>query len=136
LIQRPQQRLFAYCLRSFPIAWDLGGHEAVRHLWEDYVCECSAILFLLDASDAERLEEAGFELDALIGEKVVEGVPVAILCNKCDIEEALSTEDICQRIHFDELQKIQGEEKLKMFRISVLRGEGYQAAFRWISGFL
>lgn len=108
----------------------------MRHLWEDYVCECSAILFLMDASDSERLEEAGFELDALIGEKVVEGIPVAILCNKCDIEEALNTEDICKRINFDELQKIQGEEKLKMFRISVLRGEGYQAAFRWVSDFL
>ena len=50
-------------------AWDLGGHEAVRHIWEDYVCECSAVLFLVDATDANRLEEAGFELDALIGEK-------------------------------------------------------------------
>jgi GTP-binding protein SAR1 len=38
----------------------MGGHEAVRHMWEDYVCECSAVLFLLDAADSVRLEEAGW----------------------------------------------------------------------------
>jgi signal recognition particle receptor subunit beta len=114
----------------------MGGHEAVRHLWEDYVCECSAVLFLLDSSDSARLEEAGFELDALIGEKIVADVPVAILCNKCDLEEALPSKEICERIQFEELQKMQGSEKLAMFRISVLKGEGYQAAFRWVSTFL
>lgn len=117
-------------------AWDLGGHEAVRHLWEDYVCECSAVLFLLDASDSARLEEAGFELDALIGEKIVTDVPVAVLCNKCDLEEALPSKEICDRINYEDLQRQQGEDKIAMFRISVLRGEGYQAAFRWISKFL
>jgi GTP-binding protein SAR1 len=117
-------------------AWDLGGHEAVRHLWEDYVCESSAVLFVVDASDSVRLEEAGFELDALIGEKIVQDVPVAILLNKCDLEEALPSSEICQRIHFDELQRMQGPDKIALFRISVLRGEGYPAAFRWVSNFL
>ena len=117
-------------------AWDLGGHEAVRHLWEDYVCECSAVLFLIDSSDHARIEEAGFELDALIGEKIVQGVPVAVLVNKCDLETSLPSKEICQQIQFEELQKIQGEDKIAMFRISVLRGEGYQAAFRWVSKFL
>ncbi|VEU40071.1 unnamed protein product [Pseudo-nitzschia multistriata] len=117
-------------------AWDLGGHEAVRHLWEDYVCESSAVLFLIDASDTARFEEAGFELDALIGEKVVEDLPVAILLNKCDLENAASSAEVCKQIHFDDLREMQGEDKIEVFRMSVLRGEGYQAAFRWVAGFL
>jgi len=117
-------------------AWDMGGHEAVRHLWEDYVCECSAVLFLIDAADTNRLEEAAFELDALIGEKVVEGLPIAILLNKCDLEESISTAEICKRIQYDDLQRMQGEDKIAVFRISVLRGEGYQSAFRWVADFL
>lgn len=117
-------------------AWDLGGHEAVRHLWEDYVCECSAVLFLLDASDKNRLEEAAFELDALIGERIVEGVPVAILLNKCDLPEALPSGQICEGLKYNDLVKMQGEENMAIFRISVLRGEGYQSAFRWVGSFL
>lgn len=122
-------------------AWDLGGHEAVRHLWEDYVA-CgndtkSAVLFLIDASDPARFDEAGFELDALIGEKVVEGLPVAVLLNKCDLlQEAASTAEVCKAIHYDYLRKIQGGDKIAVFRMSVLKGEGYQAAFRWIAEFL
>ena len=117
-------------------AWDLGGHEAVRHLWEDYVCECSAVLFLLDAADSARLEEAGFELDALIGEKIVDNIPIAIMCNKCDMEDALPSKEIQSRLDYENLKKMQGEDMINMFRISVLRGEGYQAAFRWISNHL
>ena len=117
-------------------AWDLGGHEAVRHLWQDYVCECKAVLFLVDASDSERMEEVGFELDALIAEHVVEGLPVCIMLNKCDLPLAMSTEEMCRRIDYHHLQRIQGHDKMQVFRISVLRGEGYQQAFRWISTFL
>jgi GTP-binding protein SAR1 len=133
---RPYQTEKFTCQGLTFSAWDLGGHEAVRHLWEDYVCESSAVLFVIDASDNTRLEEAGFELDALIGEKVVADVPVAVLLNKCDLEEALSSAEICQRIKYDELQRLQGEDKIAIFRISVLRGEGYQAAFRWVANFL
>jgi len=117
-------------------AWDMGGHEAVRHLWEDYVCESSAVLFLIDAVDAKRFEEAAFELDALIGEKVVQDLPVAILLNKCDLDEAVTTEEICQKIQYEDLRRMQGKDKIAVFRMSVLKGEGYQDAFRWVAGFL
>jgi GTP-binding protein SAR1 len=122
-------------------AWDLGGHEAVRHLWEDYVSESvSAVLFLVDAADTERLEEAAYELDALIGEKLLSGLPVAVLLNKCDLPEAMSTQEICERIEWNRLcaEQINSNTggNLTMYRISVLKGEGYDEAFRWISGFL
>ena len=118
-------------------AWDLGGHEAVRYLWEDYVSEqVSAVLFLIDAADNDRLEEAAYELDALIGEELLSGLPVALLLNKCDLENALSTEEICERIELNRLVTEHQQGEMKVFRISVLKGEGYDQAFRWISGFL
>ena len=117
-------------------AWDMGGHEAVRHLWEDYICDSSAVLFLIDAVDSKRFEEAAFELDALIGEKVVQDLPVAILLNKCDLDEASSTAEVCESINYEELRKMQGEDKVAVFRMSVLKGQGYQDAFRWVANFL
>jgi len=117
-------------------AWDLGGHEAVRHLWGDYVCECKAMLFLIDAADKERLEEAGYELDALVAEGVVEDLPVAVLLNKCDLPEATSSGEVCAKIQYHDIVNMHGEDKIQVFRISVLRGEGYEEAFKWISTFL
>lgn len=117
-------------------AWDLGGHEAVRHLWEDYVCDANAVVFLVDVTDYDRFEEVRDELDALIAEGSVEGVPVAVLLNKCDLETAQPSECVAGSIGFEELCMRHGEEKMNMFRISVLRGEGYQDAFKWIASFL
>jgi len=116
-------------------AWDLGGHEAVRHLWEDYVSEdISAVLFLLDSSDPERFEEAGYELDALIGEKVLEGIPIAILLNKTDLETSEPDEAILKAIEYDRLRDAHGgPDNMRHFRISVLNGEGYHDAFKWIA---
>ena len=117
-------------------AWDLGGHEAVRHLWEDYACDCNAVVFLIDCSDSHRFEEVCEELDALIAEGCVEGVPIAILLNKCDLETAASSDSVAAAIGFEELSMRHGDDKMNMFRISVLRGEGYQDAFQWLSKFL
>lgn len=117
-------------------AWDLGGHEAVRHLWSDYAPECKALLFLVDASDFERIEEAGYELDALIADGIITDVPIAILLNKCDLPDARPSSEICEKMQFSDLTKMHPQEKMRIFRISVLRGEGYQEAFQWISSFL
>mmetsp|Transcript_19211 Transcript_19211/g.31910 ORF Transcript_19211/g.31910 Transcript_19211/m.31910 type:complete len:193 (-) Transcript_19211:97-675(-) len=117
-------------------AWDLGGHEAVRHLWSDYAPECKALLFLIDASDSERIEEAGYELDALIADGIITDIPVAILLNKCDLPDARPSNEVVDKIQYSDLIKMHPEEKMRIFRISVLRGEGYQEAFQWISTFL
>lgn len=132
---RPRQDSFVTNTGLSFVAWDVGGHEAVRHMWEDFIGnEVNAVLFLIDASDHDRLEEAAYELDALINEQVLENIPIALMFNKCDLETALSNEEICKVIDYENLEKTQGQHKIRIFRISVLKGEGYQDAFRWIGG--
>lgn len=117
-------------------AWDLGGHEAVRHLWEDYACDADAVVFLVDASDPERFDEVRDEIDALVGEGTIEGIPLAVVLNKCDLPEARGSAEVAEGVGYEELAMRHGEGVMRMFRISVLRGEGYQEAFRWIASFL
>jgi len=108
------------------------------------MAQVSAVVFLIDASDSARLEEAAYELDALISEGSIQGIPMAILLNKCDLESALETEEVCERIEFSRLQAEYKKTRtadvsidmLCVFRISVLKGEGYTDAFRWIATFL
>jgi GTPase Era involved in 16S rRNA processing len=112
----------------------------VRHLWQDYICDdsISAILFVIDAADSDRIEEAGYELDALISENLVSSsIPVALLLNKCDLSHALDNAAIGQRIDLSHLESIrETADTIRVFRISVLNGTGYDAAFQWISTFL
>jgi GTP-binding protein SAR1 len=138
-------------------AWDLGGHEAVRHLWQEYAADgmIAAIVFVVDAADSERLEEAQYELDALIHDTIAAAsngasdaagnadggngngtrLPIAILLNKCDLDTALSTEEIVARLDLDALQQQTALHncQLKVFRISVWQRYGYTEALRWIA---
>lgn len=40
------------------VFWDLGGQLKMRSIWEKYYKEAHAIVFLIDAVDVARLEEA------------------------------------------------------------------------------
>mmetsp|Transcript_18524 Transcript_18524/g.27092 ORF Transcript_18524/g.27092 Transcript_18524/m.27092 type:complete len:190 (-) Transcript_18524:495-1064(-) len=133
--ERPNLETFSVSGINF-IGWDLGGHEAVRHLWDDYITEGNSVVFLIDTSDVKRFEEAAEELDALISEGVMDNTPIAVLLNKCDLESAMDSDTVAKAIGYEELAMRHGEDRIAMFRISVLRGEGYQEAFRWIATFL
>mmetsp|Transcript_15288 Transcript_15288/g.18108 ORF Transcript_15288/g.18108 Transcript_15288/m.18108 type:complete len:200 (+) Transcript_15288:1-600(+) len=125
--------------------WDLGGQEAVRHLWTEHTFDADGILFMVDAGggkdggDDGRLGEARDELDALIcgddGDNL-KGVPLAIMLNKCDLDTARKSKDVAVGIGYDEVVECHGEENVRMFRMSVTNDKGYQEALRWIAEFL
>ena len=37
-------------------AWDLGGHEAARKTWKNYVSDVDGIIYLVDSSNPKRLQ--------------------------------------------------------------------------------
>ena len=43
-------------------AWDLGGHEAARKTWRNYVSDVDGIIYLVDSSNTKRFEESRVEL--------------------------------------------------------------------------
>merc|ERR1712045_874101 len=82
------------CFRTF----DLGGHETARRIWKDYLAAVDGIIFLVDAADRTRFEEAREELHRLLEEPSLVQVPFAILGNKIDIPVAASEEELRQSL--------------------------------------
>lgn len=65
--------------------FDLGGHAQARRVWRTYFPAVDAIVFIVDAQDRARINEAKVELDSLIADEQVAGCPIMILGNKIDV---------------------------------------------------
>lgn len=56
------------------IAWDLGGAQTLRSIWEKYYKETHAVIYVVDAANVERIEEAKNVMDGLLGEIITKGM--------------------------------------------------------------
>ena len=87
---------------SFTI-WDVGGQDKVRPLWRSYTRQTDGIVFVLDAVDTERMEEARVELLRTARSSDISGVPILVLANKQDLPGARSAQDVEKLLQLHEL---------------------------------
>lgn len=78
--------------------WDLGGQPRFRSMWERYCRGVSAIVYVVDAADAQNLAIARRELHELLGKPSLAGIPVLVLGNKSDKREALPKEKLIDQM--------------------------------------
>jgi len=117
-------------------AWDLGGHAAARHLWKNYWLQADGIVFMIDSADPERFEEARQELEQLaLSKELPADVPVVIFGNKCERKDSAPAEALAKALDIAKLHAAT-ERPIELFMISCLKGEGYEAGFRWLSHYL
>ena len=72
------------------VLWDLGGQESIRTLWKNYFSEASALIFVLDASDRDRLLESKKVFEGLSSHSALRGLPCRVLLNKHDKEHCVA----------------------------------------------
>lgn len=48
--------------------WDIGGQREIRPYWRNYYDEISAIIYVVDSTDVNRMEEVKENLNELMGE--------------------------------------------------------------------
>lgn len=62
--------------------WDVGGQHKFRPLWKHYYHNAQAVIFVVDASDRSRFEEAQKELAKIVSERQLRDALVLIYANK------------------------------------------------------
>ena len=78
--------------------WDIGGQKAIRPYWKNYYENTDGMVFVVDSSDEERLNECVEELTSLLGEEGLNGVPLLVYANKQDLQFALEAEEILNNL--------------------------------------
>ncbi|KAK1123518.1 hypothetical protein K0M31_008223 [Melipona bicolor] len=74
--------------------WDVGGQQKFRPLWKHYYHNTQAVIFVVDASDRSRFEEAQNELSKIVNERELKDALFLIYANKQDITGCASVEEL------------------------------------------
>lgn len=83
--------------------WDVGGQEKLRPLWKSYTRRTDGLVFVVDAAEAERMEEAKVELHRITRSTENQGIPVLVLANKQDLDGAMSALEVEKVLALHEL---------------------------------
>jgi small GTP-binding protein len=78
--------------------WDIGGQDCVRSLWKHYYAGTEGIIFVVDASDIERMDDAKEEVQHLFIQEELRNIPMLVFANKQDLPNALSAHELATRL--------------------------------------
>ncbi|CCH44386.1 ADP-ribosylation factor 1 [Wickerhamomyces ciferrii] len=110
--------------------WDVGGQESLRSLWEEYFTHCHAIIFIVDSTDRERIEECQSNLTKIINNDSIESIPILMLANKQDVEDHLEVEDIKEI--FNVIAEHLSARDSRVLPISAIKGDGLKECIDWL----
>lgn len=109
---------------------DVAGQKQFRFLWEVHYPGCSAVIFVIDAADIERLPEARDILRThVFNNHYLEHVPLLILANKQDLPGAIEAPMLIQLLGLHMELK---NQTFAVFDCSALNGKGVAEAFSWL----
>jgi len=110
-------------------AWDLGGQESTRSVWDVYYMNTDAVVYVVDSQDDEYFEESKSQFHKLIANPALKNATILIFANKQDLPGAKDTNKLIQDYEFfkikDHIWHIQS--------CSALKGEGLVTGIKWLS---
>ncbi|XP_028671742.2 ADP-ribosylation factor-like protein 13A [Erpetoichthys calabaricus] len=82
---------------------DLDGKSEARGLWKNHYGEAHGFIFILDASDIDRIGEAKNQLASMLKHSRVSGKPLLLLANKQDKANAMLGNELIEVLSLERL---------------------------------
>ena len=111
--------------------WDVGGQDKIRPLWKHYFEGVNALIFVIDANDIDRTNEVIKELEYLVSEDSLKGLPFLLYLNKIDLPNHIN-----QQKFNNALYNIMTNNNYHIERCSAINGEGLYEGLEWLNGLL
>ena len=110
-------------------AWDVGGEDKIRPLWRHYYQNCTHLILVVDSNDRDRIEEAKYEVSKMLEEDELQGVPLLVFANKQDLPNAMTPEEVTEKLGLEEIEKISWHVQPSC----ATQGDGIFEGFTWIT---
>ncbi|PVD22421.1 hypothetical protein C0Q70_18233 [Pomacea canaliculata] len=108
--------------------WDIGGQRKIRPYWKNYFDNTDLLIYVIDSADRKRHEETGVELQELLEEEKLAGVPVLVFANKQDLVNACSASEIAESLNLNSIR----DRQWQIQACSALSGEGVKDGIEWV----
>uniref|UniRef100_K7FXM5 ARF like GTPase 8A n=1 Tax=Pelodiscus sinensis TaxID=13735 RepID=K7FXM5_PELSI len=108
--------------------WDIGGQPRFRSMWERYCRGVSAIVYMVDAADQEKIEASKNELHNLLDKPQLQGIPVLVLGNKRDLAGALDEKDLIEMMNLSAIQ----DREICCYSISCKEKDNIDITLQWL----
>ncbi|KAL5279857.1 ARF4 family protein [Megaselia abdita] len=82
--------------------WDIGGQDKIRPLWKYYYKNSEGLIFVVDCSDRDRIDQARKELSLVLREEEMKYVPLLVFANKQDLPNTLSATNLALELQLNE----------------------------------
>merc|ERR1711879_92972 len=87
--------------------WDIGGQDKIRKLWRHYYLGTNGVIFVVDSSDRDRIDDAREELFKLLGDEEMKDAVLLVLANKQDLPNAMSGTEVSEKLGLHDLRNRQ-----------------------------
>ncbi|CAJ1434379.1 unnamed protein product [Effrenium voratum] len=109
--------------------WDVGGQDKIRKLWRHYFQGTDGLIYVVDSSDRDRIQDAKEELEKMLGEQEMENAALLVLANKQDLPNAMPAAEVMEKL---ELQKLQHRQWFIQSTCAPT-GDGLYEGLDWLS---
>ncbi|XP_062932400.1 ADP-ribosylation factor-like protein 14 [Cynocephalus volans] len=113
--------------------WDVGGQEKMRTFWGCYYENTDGLMYVVDSTDKQRLEDSRREFEHILKNEHIKNVPVVLLANKQDVPGALTAEDITRMF---KVRKLCSDQNWYVQPCCAITGDGLIEGFRKLTGFV
>ena len=108
--------------------WDLGGQTSIRPYWRCYYANTSAVIFVIDSTDLDRLGTAAEELSAMLNEEELRDASLLVFANKQDQPGAKGAGEISEALKLGELR----DRNWSIVACSAVDGTGVNEGMDWL----
>lgn len=84
--------------------WDVGGQDKIRVLWKHYFANTDCLIYVVDSSDTDRIEEASEELKKILQDPELDNASLLIYANKQDMPNALTPNQITEKMELNQIK--------------------------------
>merc|ERR1712023_19230 len=109
--------------------WDIGGQNKIRKLWRYYYSGVQGVIFVVDSSDIDRMEDAREELHKLMHADELRDAAVLLYANKQDLPGAMHASELADKLRLRDLRS----GRWFIQSACAVSGDGIYEGLDWLS---